>query len=248
MTIVESVACRLLPFITASGAWQMAADEVMLEAAATSGVASFRVYAWTTATLTLGYFQPGASRLTDPLLAQLPYVRRSTGGAALVHDREVTYSLALPAGTPWQTHRVSWVCRMHTILRDVFAGFGVTTRLVEEERKRHDVLCFLHETPGDLLLGEAKIVGSAQRKMRGALLQHGGILLAQSRHTPALPGVAELTGVTIAMPAFLEALHDQLGRATGWRLEAAAWTEMERRRIEQIAAEKYAATKWNDKR
>src|SRR6516225_5136529 len=100
MTIVESVACRLLPFITASGAWQMAADEVMLEAAATSGVASFRVYAWTTATLTLGYFQPGASRLTDPLLAQLPYVRRSTGGAALVHDREVTYSLALPAGTP----------------------------------------------------------------------------------------------------------------------------------------------------
>src|SRR2546429_99084 len=95
--------CRVLPFESAAGAWQMAADEALLESASLSNVASFRAYAWTEATLSLGYFQPSALRLTDPLLAPLPYVRRASGGATLVHHREVTYALALPAGAPWQT-------------------------------------------------------------------------------------------------------------------------------------------------
>src|SRR4051812_16012691 len=94
--------CRLLPFVTADGPWQMAADEVMLEAAV-AGTASFRTYGWTAVTLSLGYFQPAAVRLADPLLASLPFVRRASGGATLVHDREVTYALALPAGPPWQS-------------------------------------------------------------------------------------------------------------------------------------------------
>src|SRR5437762_6826079 len=95
---------RLLPAQNADGATNMAADETLLHSAA-SAVASLRFYTWTTATLSLGYFQPHAVRLSDPLLVELPFVRRPSGGATLVHHHEVTYALALPphlqSGEPW---------------------------------------------------------------------------------------------------------------------------------------------------
>ena len=90
---------RLLPFAAASGAENMARDEAMLHAAE-RGVASLRFYTWTAPTLSLGYFQPSADRHTDTALSQMAWVRRATGGAAIVHDpaHEITYSLALPPG------------------------------------------------------------------------------------------------------------------------------------------------------
>src|SRR5436190_22488839 len=112
-------AIRLLPFATADGPINMAADEVMLLGAA-DGIASLRFYGWSPATLSLGYFQPAAVRLSDPRLATLPWVRRASGGATLVHDRELTYALALPSGLPWQSEQ-SWMPRFHAIIAAAFA-------------------------------------------------------------------------------------------------------------------------------
>ena len=70
---------RLLPFATADGAHNMAADEVLLESAV-AGVASLRFYTWTPATVSLGYFQPVRVRDDDARLAALPFVRRPSGG------------------------------------------------------------------------------------------------------------------------------------------------------------------------
>ncbi len=72
---------RLLPFSVADGPHNMAADEVLLEAA-DAGLASLRFYGWSAPALSLGYFQPHTDHFRDPLLVKLPYVRRSTGGAA----------------------------------------------------------------------------------------------------------------------------------------------------------------------
>jgi lipoate-protein ligase A len=111
----------------------MAADEALLESAV-GGLAALRFYGWTEPTLSLGYFQPEAARLADPLLAALPWVRRASGGAALVHHVEVTYALALPAGMPWQASAAaqrrsvpgtSWLCRMHGMVWAALAGLGV---------------------------------------------------------------------------------------------------------------------------
>jgi lipoate-protein ligase A len=228
------------------GTGQMAADEVLLEAAG-AGVASLRFYIWPEATLSLGYFQPGAVRRSDPLLADLAWVRRPTGGSALVHHREVTYALAVPAGPPWQTGE-PWPLRMHRALVAALAELGVRANLAPEERRLGEVLCFLHFTPGDVLIGGAKVVGSAQRKQRGALVQHGGILLAQSPHTPSLPGIAELSGVALSPKQVAEAAARELARATGWAIEPADWSPAERARIEQLRAEKYATPRWNMKR
>src|SRR5205085_11240257 len=80
--------CRLLPYAVADGPHNMAADEVLLEAAF-AGVASLRFYGWTTATVSLGYFQPERVRLDDGRLAGLPFVRRPSRGGTLVHHHEV---------------------------------------------------------------------------------------------------------------------------------------------------------------
>jgi len=112
---MSAVVCRVLPLTAWDGVHNMAADETLLESARRQGVASLRFYTWSEPTVSLGYFQAERLRLIDPLLGKLPWVRRPSGGAALIHDREVTYALTLPAGRPWQT-AASWLERMHAFI------------------------------------------------------------------------------------------------------------------------------------
>jgi lipoate-protein ligase A len=139
---------------------------------------------------------------------------------------------------------------MHAITRDALAVLGIPTRLgcPEGERGRDEALCFLHQTAGDLLLGESKIAGSAQRKLRGALVQHGGILLAQSLAAPELPGIAELTGYLLSPEEVYSAVAEQFARATGWRLVPGEWEAEEVRQIDALVAGKYATPAWNERR
>jgi len=223
----------------------MAADEVLLESAA-AGVASLRFYTWTEATVSLGYFQPAAAVAGDGRLASLPLIRRPTGGETLVHDHELTYALALPAGRPWQDG--PWMPRMHRSIAAALAGLGIASQLAAEEAASATPLCFLHPTPGDLLVAGAKVAGSAQRKRKGALLQHGAVLLARSPHTPSLPGIRELAGVDLD-PVVLRAMIEQRFRdETGWDITASDWSAAEQRRIEDLCETKYAQAWWNRKR
>ena len=244
---------RILPFAALSGAGNMAADEAMLLTAAERGTASFRAYSWTEPTLTLGYFQEAEVRSDDPLIADLAWVRRSTGGATIVHDpaTELTYSLALPAGKEWQPKGESWICRMHEYLREtVEAVWGIESKLVAcgAEQKLGPVLCFRHQTPGDLLVGGHKIAGSAQRKHKGALLQHGSFLLRQSPFAPSLPGLLELTQKAITADELAIALARRVAVETGWHLHPGPWTDDELRAARRIEIEKYGSIAWNEKR
>lgn len=242
---------RLLPFAAASGAENMARDEALLHSASDHGVASIRFYTWTELTLSLGYFQPSADRLTDTRLSAMSWVRRATGGAAIVHDpaHEITYSLALPPGVQWQPPGEQWICRMHYVVRDVLNELGVGARSVVcgEEKKLGPVLCFRHHTPGDLAVNGHKVAGSAQRKWKGAMLQHGSILFSHSPIAESLPGIAELSGVTITK-AIREPILTQFTSDTGWTLEPGDWTSDEVADAKRIAAEKFANAEWNEKR
>jgi lipoate-protein ligase A len=240
---------RLLPFASADGATNMAADEAMLERAA-RGVASLRFYTWTEPTLSLGYFQHAEERTRDANLAALAWVRRSTGGAAIVHHHELTYALALPPGKEWASSE-NWICRFHHILQRVLAERGVKAHAVVcgEEEKLGEVVCFLHQTPGDLLLNGSKVAGSAQRKMRGALLQHGSILLHKSEFVPHLPGICDAPGAPDFAPDELAGLLKAAFAAdTGWTVVPGDWTADELARTAAIRAEKYANPEWNEKR
>jgi lipoate-protein ligase A len=249
-TTPAAVACRLLPDSVADGPWQMAADEVMLESAA-AGTASLRFYRWSVPTLSLGYFQPEAVRHSDNRLADLPFVRRPTGGATLVHDRELTYALALPLAIAGHRRGAEWLGRMHGVVAEALGRLGAVVRLVgpAERRKLGEVLCFLDQTPCDLVAAGHKVVGSAQRKHKSALLQHGGILLARSDSTPALPGLHELTG----FPAEgFEGLEHEIVAGLqvreGWQITPGEWTAAEAKRREELMRTKYSHPSWNMKR
>jgi lipoate-protein ligase A len=140
---------------------------------------------------------------------------------------------------------------VHRLLRDVLLDRGVESRVVVcgEEVKRGEVLCFLHHTAGDLAMGESKVAGSAQRKMRGALLQHGSLLLRRSEFAPQLPGMCDLAGRDLFAPKELaELLTAKFAASTGATIEPDDWTAAERDRTAAIRAAKYANAEWNGRR
>jgi len=240
---------RLLPFDSADGATNMAHDEVMLETASEHGLASVRFYTWSKPTISLGYFQSSASRATSRF-EPLAWVRRSTGGGGIVHHHELTYSIALPAGPEWKSAE-SWICHFHRLLQEVLASRGIESSLVvcDEEKKLGEVLCFLHHTAGDLVVSGSKVAGSAQRKLKGALLQHGSILLRASKHAAELRGIHDFAGQDRFTPESLAArLAEGLADETGADLEPGNWTAAELLRLPVIRSEKYASANWNDRR
>lgn len=218
----------------------MAADDAMPAAGP-----ALRFYFWSEPTLSLGYFQPAADREAVESLKPLPLVRRSTGGAAIVHgDGDLTYSISIPADRQYHGGE-SWVCRMHQAIQTALSAYGVRAEGVVcgNEKKLGPVLCFRHQTPADVLVGSHKVVGSAQRKSRGSILQHGTILLKKSRFAPELPGIEDLTGKRIPAGELAANTAAELVRATGWRAEIAPEVVPD-----AAAVAKYRSAAWTNKR
>lgn len=238
---------RLLPLEIAPGPFNMAADETLL-ASALQGQAALRLYGWTEATVSLGYFQPAAVR-NQGRLAALPFLRRPSGGSTLVHHHELTYCLALPAGPAWEAGQ-KWMPRMHGIILRALERHGVTGLILAgADGARHgDVLCFQQFTPGDVLCRGRKIVGSAQRKQRQCTMQHGGILLARSECAPELPGVRELTGIDLTREQLLGTLIEEFEKDTGWQANPSHWNAQEQASIAWLIEHRYGSAAWNEKR
>jgi lipoate-protein ligase A len=248
---VAKLTCRLLPLGTHAGAWNMAADEALLHSAI-EGQATLRFYGWSEPTVSLGYFQRADERLQYPLLKYLPWLRRPSGGGALVHDRELTYALAIPAAAPWTgmvANPAAWIKFMHAIIARALQVLQVRTSSPTPKcAGAGQFLCFTCLTEPDILLGGKKIVGSAQRRHRGALLQHGGILLARSRFTPELSGILELANECLPAERLALAISDQFAAQTGVSIVPGSLTEAEEARIRNLAEKKYAQLAWNAKR
>src|SRR5438552_6856068 len=175
---------RLLLDPPAGGAWNMAVDEVLLDGvAAGSAPPTLRFYEWAPPCLSLGYFQPfevvdlaGCRRLG------VEVVRRPTGGRAILHDRELTYSVALPlrllgddgAVLP-SYHRVSLA--LERGLHRLGAPVVLAPESAAHADPAHGPVCFDRPSAHEILLHGRKLVGSAQVRRAGALLQHGSIVI-----------------------------------------------------------------------
>jgi lipoate-protein ligase A len=241
----RGLSIRLIPHAAADGPYNMALDEALLSTAV-AGAASLRFYCWSQPTLSLGYFQPHAPALQA--VPGIPWVRRATGGAALVHHHELTYALAVPPGRAWQPLGQSWICAFHHAVRLALVELGIEAHLATQEHKASDALCFLHHTPGDLILGSHKVAGSAQKKSHGAMLQHGGILLKRSLHAPQLPGIIDLTGRALTIEGLQGAITSAFLKATGWVGEPSELTPHELREAERLREERYRSEEWNNRR
>lgn len=120
-----------------SGAWNMAVDEALLERAKEIGPV-LRFYEWSPATLSLGYFQSARQRLLHPPSRNCPLVRRPSGGGAILHDRELTYALVVPAGHPWARSREQLYFMVHEALAETLVRWGIRASLVEGKECRPD--------------------------------------------------------------------------------------------------------------
>jgi lipoyl(octanoyl) transferase len=197
---------RLLVSAPADGATNMAVDHALFERAATADDAVLRVYGWLRPTLSLGMHE--RARLDPAAVAAqgVDVVRRPTGGRALLHHREVTYSVTAP--TRGQSLNETFRA-INALLLDALGELGVAATEAERRGRASapdGAACFAEPNVGELVVGGRKLVGSAQRRDEHALLQHGSILLADDQ---AL--VASLRGSTEPVPP-AATLRDALGR------------------------------------
>ncbi len=226
----------------------MAVDEVLLEAAA-AGRCSLRFYRWQQPTLSLGYFQAIDDRRRHAASLGCPVVRRSSGGGAIVHDREVTYSVALPGGHPLALGRVLLYQAVHETLIEVLAEAGVRAELYrrepqEGERCSCPFLCFQRRAAGDVVVGTVKVAGSAQRRLQGAVLQHGSVLLGRSPAAPELDGLREVSGEPLHDDPLIEAWAERLRRRLDLVWQRQPLTGQQRAEAADLARRKFAADAW----
>lgn len=225
-----------------AGAWNMAVDEVLLESAFERGVASLRFYQWCEPTASLGHFQQETDFRAETRFAHLPAVRRLSGGGTLIHDQEVTYSLALPPSQRVVAHPAELYGLIHRGFIAVLRSRGVDVEMRGETvmLKHEPLLCFAREDEHDLVAQGHKLLGSAQRRRRGAILQHGGLVLQASHLTPELPGIVEL--FPQASLAGLETeLASQLATELATNCEQVPLTDEEHSYAVQLANEAYSS-------
>ena len=187
-----------------SGELNMAIDEALLSNATPAWPVVMRVYQWERPTLSIGHFQRIEDRELVPGLRDLPWVRRKTGGGAIVHDQELTYSVLIPScdNQPSKGHNESLYRAVHNAIVENLRTLGWNAQLSEsctcDPRKNENAepfLCFLRRSPVDLVVGDDnnKILGSAQRRSRAGLLQHGSFLLRSSPAAVKLNGLLDLS-------------------------------------------------------
>ena len=244
--------CRLVIDDPSPGDWNMAVDEALLERAAEAGSTSLRLYQWSEPTLSLGYFQLLADRARHAASRDCPLVRRSSGGGAILHDRELTYSLALPSGQRLARNAEELYLAAHAALIEALATLGVAAGINRAasglEQEEEPFLCFQRRAVGDVLVAGAKIAGSAQRRRRGAVLQHGSILLETSPRAPELPGIEQCAGVRLTRGELERAWLPTLQARLGLEFHRQPLEAAEIERAGTLVAEKFGHPSWNERR
>lgn len=179
---------RLLSDGPAPGARNMAVDEALM-AAARNGRVTLRFYRWDPPCLSFGRHQRarGAYDAEAASARRIDVVRRPTGGRAVYHHRELTYSVTAPADA-WGGLRPSYGTINRALARGL-AALGVPATLEPGRGAGAPPpsarACFRDPAAGEVAVGGRKLVGSAQWREAGALLQHGSLLLHDDQ------GVAE---------------------------------------------------------
>jgi len=248
----------------ATGAWNMAVDDALLRDP--QDCWTLRFYAWNTPTISIGYAQP-LQRAVDEQLARrlhIPVVRRPTGGRAVLHADELTYSIAAPADHGALAGGVSASYRR--IAAGLQAGLRRLGAAVEVERtgvtppSAHRGACFSARTRYELSVGGRKLVGSAQRRRGGRLLQHGSLLLGapQQRLWAALGegaddavrasvGLEEVLGRRPGARALIACLAQGIAAELGLRPRRMPLSRRQRRHASGLYR-RYRSAEWTHRR
>jgi lipoate-protein ligase A len=265
----------------ARGAWNMAVDEAILEAAGRcpepvegrgDSLPTLRLYAWEPACLSLGY----AQQIRDVDLERLhargwDLVRRPTGGRAVLHVNELTYSVTGPlneprlAGTVLESYN-----RLAAALTEALRLLGLPVQVQEHSQsssRTANPVCFEMPSTYEITVGGKKLVGSAQARRKAGVLQHGSLPLTGDlrRILQALVYPDEESRTRAAERLLRQAttVETALGRVVTWDeaaeafvsafrsvldldLQPASLTSQELSRAEELLSMKYACNDWTE--
>lgn len=229
----------------------MAVDQALLVSANETGQIILRFYRWSPATLSLGYFQSAAERETHSASIDCDLVRRTTGGGAILHDQELTYSLCVPCSNRFSANHAELYARVHGAVIESLRDWGVRATLYPGSKSRAEAgrfLCFQRRSPGDIIVGNMKICGSAQRRMNAAILQHGSIVLATSPFAPEVEGVREASGANVPSAALTIRLTECLSQQLQLAFLPSQLHEREQIISHEIQQKQFAQHDWNFRR
>lgn len=222
---------RVIDTGAATPAWNMAFDACLLRS---RSAPTLRVYRWSPPGLSIGWFQDPA--MFAHVAGPHHVVRRPTGGGAIYHDDELTFSLTADAGLLPGDIPSSYQ-RIHAAVAKALASVGVETRLLAassgpQHARPRAPWCFAEAGAFDLVLASTgrKIVGSAQRRIRfphARLLHHGSIVLCAPEPTPFCAAVAECVDPRTVEARLAAELALELGAALGLVVEPSEATPAE---------------------
>ena len=236
--------------ITTYGAppeFNMGLDEALLESK--EAPPTLRFYTWNPATLSLGYFQRWNEVAETERASSV--VRRITGGGAIHHRNELTFSIATSLDHPLYhgTIQESYE-RVHAAIADALKSFGIEAESRGDRSLESDDastgMCFHKSTAVDLVWNERKGVGSAQRRTRGRILHHGSIKLDT---TPLEGDIATIAsaGSKAAPGDVANALSASLTKLCGLEFETSVPDPRERERARELGA-RYVSREFLERR
>ncbi len=190
------------------GAANMALDMALLDRARATSEGVIRVYSWSAPTLSFGRNQNTTGYDRGELAGGgIGVVRRPTGGRAILHHREITYSVTAPVDAAGSVaDEYSWI---NALLVRALRVMGVPAEIAAPAGRApapDAKPCFAEATAGEITAGGRKLVGSAQYREAGAMLQHGSVLVEDDQSA-----VSALSGAD--RPPQPATLHAALGRA-----------------------------------
>jgi lipoate-protein ligase A len=261
------VTWRLIVDPPASGAWNMAVDEALLATHAEArGVPTLRIYGWRPAAVSLGRSQDAGHLLNAPYLREenIDLVRRPTGGLAVLHEHERTYSVVAGLGdAPFSRSVRDNYLEIASALQRALGQLGVEARVQTEagqavtasRRRTVGPICFELTSAHEITVEGRKLVGSAQLRLRRSFLQHGSLLcrgdaarlaaaLGQRRVPRGFVGLQSVLGRSPATDELDAALVHGFEQHFGMRFERARLAEAERERAVRLYAWKYLSVAW----
>jgi lipoyl(octanoyl) transferase len=264
---------RLLLTPPASGSWNMAVDEAVLEAIGSgASLPTLRLFAWQPPCLSLGYAQPAADVDRSALMMRgWDLVRRSTGGRAILHTDELTYSVIASLKEPRVYGKVlESYQRLSLALLSALHKMGLQARADKDpvlpvSNQPSGPVCFEVPSNYEITVQGKKLIGSAQARRREGVLQHGSLPLTGdlTRITQVLVFPDEISRQTAGTRLLERAVTVEtcLGHTISWQdasqaficgfeqaldlyFEVTDLTHQEKERADQLVTEKYAHPQW----
>ncbi len=247
-------------------------DQAMLEQTDRDSVVRIRFYQWADPTISLGYFQRFGDCIDFLAGRSIDVVRRATGGGAIVHHFDWTYSIAMKGITDarrgslgasnglyhcvhlavvnWLNHRLPnlrtpagvWGNEPHSAAS---AGGEGCDQDPSGATVGCSFLCFNRRSNGDVIVGGHKLMGSAQRRHQATILQHGSLILAASPLAPHLPGLKEISDSEAVPPVreFAESIVQRISKL--YDLQACEWDSEEPMiRVDESIRKRLESNSW----